>query len=92
MICKTIKVGTFKCYLSVVASITLNYKQLCPLLDDEGQDAQCVKYDLSEVKRWESMPNRREPVTVKMELQMLKKCDRKYTDSLDSVLHDWSAL
>ena len=38
------------------------------------------------------MPNCRETITVKMALHMLKQCEDKHLDSLDSVLCDWSIL
>ena len=38
------------------------------------------------------MPNRREPVTVKMVLQMHKKCVNKHPDSVEFVLCDWIML
>ena len=51
MLCTAIKSGTIKRYLAALESITVNPKQLDPLLDDCGQDAECMKNVLSEVKR-----------------------------------------
>ena len=84
----TIKSTTTKHYLKVALSSPLNHKQLDPLLDARSLEVQCIKDVLSEVKRWESMPNRREPVTVKMVLRMHEKCKNKNPDSLDSVICD----
>ena len=55
-------------------------------------EAQCIKDFLSEVKRWESVPNRRETVTVKMVPHMCDKHKSKHLDSPDSVLCDWNVL
>ena len=38
------------------------------------------------------MPNHREPVTVKIVLNMHEKSKKKKSDSLDSVLCDWDVL
>ena len=51
-----------------------------------------MKNVLSKVKRWESMPERRESVTVKIVSRVLNKCDGKCPDILDLVLCDWSML
>ena len=62
------------------------------MLDDYAQYIQRIKNVLSGVERWESMPNRRESVTAKMVLPVLKKCDGKHLDSLELVLCDWDML
>ena len=69
----TINSTTIKLYLKVASSVPLNHKYLDPLLETRGIEAQCIKDFLSEVKRWESMPNHREPVTVKMVISMHEK-------------------
>ena len=74
----TIKSTTVKRYLRVASFIPLNHEQMCLLLGTRGLEAQCIKYFLSEFKRWESITNHREPVTVKMVLHMHKKCARKH--------------
>ena len=51
-----------------------------------------MKSVLSKVKRWESTPNRRDPVAVKMVLYMLKKYNANHLDSLNSVLCNLSTL
>ena len=68
----SIKSDTITHYLKVISSAPLNHKQPDPLLDERGLEAQHIKNFLSEIKRWESMKNCREPVTVKMALYMLK--------------------
>ena len=78
----------FSCLLIV----PLNHKNLDPLLDQRGLEAQCIKDFLSGVKRWESMTNLIEPGTMKMVLHMHEKCNTNHPDSLHSVLHDWNVL
>ena len=87
-----IKSTTIKYHLKSVSSIPLKFKQIDPLLEKRGLEAQCIKEVLSEVKQWESMPNRKEPVAVKMVLCMYKKCKNKHPYSLDFFLYDWIFL
>ena len=82
------KSTTTKPYLKDAPSVPLNHKHVDPLLDTRGLESQCSKDFLSEVKLWESVPNFREPITVKMVLHMKEKCKSKHLDSLDSVPYD----
>ena len=79
------KFTTMKFYLRVDSSAPLHHKQLDPILDTHSLEAQCIKDFFSEVKRWESMQIRREPVTVKMALHMHKNYTNKHPDRLESV-------
>ena len=88
MIGTTKKSGTIKNYLIASSSVSLNCQQLDLLLNEHGQDTQCIKNILSDVKRWESIPNLIEPITVKITVYMLKKCDGKHPDSIDLLLCD----
>ena len=72
-----IKSTTIKRYIRAASSATLNHEQLDPWLDTIGLEEQCIKDVLSEVKLWESSPNLREPVIVKIVLHMHKKCKNK---------------
>ena len=92
MLSTTINHTTMKRYFRVDSSITLNDKQPDPLLDTRILESQCIKDILSEIKRWDSTPNHREPFTMKMVLNMCKKFKNKYPESLDSVLCDWIVL
>ena len=77
MLSTTIKSSTIKYYLAEDSSVPLNHNHLELLLCKYSLEFQCIKSVLSEVKRWESMPTRREPVTVKMALCMIEKCTNK---------------
>ena len=88
----TAKSITIKCCIKVNLSVSLKFKQLDPLLDTCGLDSKCIKEVLSEVKRWEHVPNHREPVTVKMVLHVHKKCKNKHPDSLESIPYDLIVL
>ena len=80
--------ATAKCYIRAASSVPLNHKELDPLLVTRVLEFQCIKDVLSEFKRWESMPNCREPFTVKMVLSMHKKHKNKHPEILDSVSCD----
>ena len=73
MLSSTMKSTAIKYYLNAASSISLESKQLDLLLDMRGLEAQCIKDVLSEVKLWESIPNHREPVTMKIVLNMHNK-------------------
>ena len=88
----TIKSTTVKRYLRAASFIPLNHEQMCLLLDTRGPEAQCIKDFLSEFKRWESMPNRRESITMKMLLHMHKKCKNKHSERPDPVPCDYVVL
>ena len=88
MLSTTIKSTTIKLYLKAASSVSLHHKKLDPLLDTCFLEAQCIKDVLTEVKRWEHVLNRIEPVTVKMVLHMHKKRANMHPYSLDSVLCD----
>ena len=64
-------------------------QRLDPQLDIYGRRSSYINKVLLEVKRWESMPNRREPVTPEMMLHMVKNRSSR-TDSLSSALTDWN--
>ena len=57
MLIATIKSTTIKRHLKAASSVSLHHKQLEWLLETRDLEAQCIKEVLSEVKRWESMPN-----------------------------------
>ena len=69
----TIKSNTIKHCLKAESYAPLNNKQLGPLLDDINLETNCIKNVLSKGERWELILNRREPVTIKMKLHLLKK-------------------
>ena len=71
---------------------SLKFKQLDSLLDTRGLETQFIKEILFEVKRWESMPNCREPITMKMVLCMRKKYKNKHRDSLEYIMCNWIIL
>ena len=63
ILCRAIKSNTIKGYLCAAASFSTAVQRLDPQLDIYGRRSIYVSKILSEVKCWESMPNRRETVS-----------------------------
>ena len=63
LLCKTIVSGTIKRYLSAAAELSRPANLLNPCLDIMGNMSRYINNILKELKIWESVPNRREPVT-----------------------------
>ena len=65
LLCKSIKSSTILRYLSAAAELAIPAKMLNPCLDIMGHFSSHIKDIINELKRWESIPKRREPVTKK---------------------------
>ena len=91
ILCRAIKSNTIKQYLRAAASFSIAAQRLDPQLDIYGKRSFWINKVLQEVKRWESMPDRREPVTVEMIEYMLthKTSD---VDGLYNALTDWNIV
>ena len=63
-----------------------------PTIDIMGKQAQLIKDLLHESKRWESMSNRREPVTKDMVGYLIDKGTQRYQDNRIAVTADWLIL
>ena len=92
--CKTVKASTVSTYLSDAAKLSILNKLHDPTKNAFNQRSHFITNVLSEHKRWESMPNRREPLTYKMihkaQLDLAKSSSP--IDSLPQVLFDWMVL
>ena len=66
LLCRSIKSSTITRYLSAAAELSIPAKMLNPCLDIMGQLSSHIKDIINELKRWESIPKRREPVTKEM--------------------------
>ena len=68
LLCKSVKSGTIAGYLRDVARFLVTFNARDPRRTDATQttNAECISGVLAEVKRWELVPNRREPLTVDM--------------------------
>ena len=91
--CKTIKSCTVSLYLSDAAKLSILSKLPDPTKNKFNQRSQYISNVLAEHKRWESMPNRREPLTFAMvqqaQINLTKNGTSSFNDSLPQALGDW---
>ena len=95
LLCKTIKAGTITRYLSAAAELSFHANITSPLLDITGKRSKYISDVINEIKRWEVMPNRREPLTkpiIKYIIEKGKTLASKSTDNMYSALSDWLIL
>ena len=88
----SIKSGTIKRYLHAAASLSTQANEADPRLNIYGKNSAPMQKVLQEQKRWEDMPNRREPVTPEMIECMWERCKNLPIDSLEYALFDWNVL
>ena len=95
LLCKTIASGTIKRYLSAAAELSRPANMLNPCLDIMRNRSRYINDILKELKRWESVPNRREPVTKEMVEYIISKgksLSEENHDNIYSVMADWLVL
>jgi len=88
----SIKAGTIKGYLRAAAGLSKHAQLADPTRNFEGKLADPIQRVISEQKRWEDMPNRREPVEPIMIDDMWELCKLLSIDSLEYALYDWNVL
>ena len=92
LLCKTIKSSTIKRYLSAAVELSTHANMINPCLDIMGKQSTYITNILKELKRWESMPNRKEPVTKKMIEYIIRKGQSLYNKNPNNIytaLADW---
>ena len=93
-----ITVNTIKLYIQAVVNMFCNAKpkQVSPLVDDSGREMTLIKDLLAEAKRWQNVPNRKEPLTIEMINWMYKKAHEVtfYGDrhNVYAVMADWYTM
>ena len=63
LLCMTLKAGTILRYLQAAAELSIPANMMNPCLDITGKQSKYIRDIITGVKRWESVPDRREPVT-----------------------------
>ena len=95
LLCKTIRSDTIKRYLKAAAELSAPAQMMNPTLDLMGNLSVFIKDIIHEAKRWESMPNRREPLTKEMIEYIIDKGEnskKTNPDNLYSAMGDWLVL
>jgi hypothetical protein len=104
LLCKTVKSATIDNYLRAAATIVKRARSQVPkptknllwhdLLIDmtTGKCDSQISSILAKVKRWEKMPNRREPLTVDMVSYQQLQCATNEPHSEALAVHDWEVF
>ena len=93
--CKTIKSGTIKRYLTAASEFSVPAQMVNPCLNIMGKQCVYIKDILNESRRWESIPDRREPLTKDMVQYVINKgktLAKANPDNIYSALGDWFIL
>jgi hypothetical protein len=95
LLCKAIKSGT-------IATYCLNAAQFVALFDDKERDirktegnstfAPCYNQVLKELRRWEVMPNRREPYTLAMQRRLIVRAGPHSIGGRLHALKNWFSV
>ena len=92
LVCRTIKSGTVKQYVSAVTKMFTSADVMDPCLDKYGHTNRFLKAVYKEATRWEAMPNRAEPVTMDMVQFFITQAKSASFTSRDSAIADWAIL
>ena len=90
--CMSIKESTAKRYMSAACDFSKRLHFPDPSLDQRGARAAPINRILHEMKRWDSMPNRKEPITPAIVDTMRSFAPSDNPDHLHSALLDWNIL
>ena len=95
LLCKTIKSSTISRYLSAAVELSTKANMMNPCLDIMGKQSDYIKGIFKELKRWENVPNRKEPVTKQMIEYVIEKGRNSYKTNphnLYLALSNWLIL
>ena len=94
--CRVIKASTVNLYLTDAAKLAIFKNLPDPLKNVLNQKSNYITNVVNEHRWWETMPNRREPLTFSMVdtgfLTAYGSTANKFNDSLDAALTDWFIL
>ena len=92
---KCIKSGIISKYRSAAADLSKPAQMMNLTIDIVGNQSHPIKDIIYEYKRWESIPNRHEPVTKDMIGYLIDKGAKKYSDNhfvFKLVLEKWNGI
>jgi hypothetical protein len=106
LLAKSIKSGTIRRYVAEAASIIVERRQIHQMKfpqvqlawfhpckhHGDNRNAPPIQLCIDEIKRWENLPNRREPLTVDMIYHQYGKCISATPHSVDHVLYDFEVI
>ena len=94
LLCRSILADTIDKYLTAISDLFTQNGFPSPLTDPNkpNKRAPCITYVVSEQRRWEKVPNRREPLTLDMLQAIILHSKNSPSTSLNSALTDWFTL
>ena len=95
ILCKSLKSTTITRYLKAAADLSIRSDITNPCLNTNGKVSEHIKSIINEVKRWESMPDRREPMTKQIIEYIYNKgiAQKKINPyNIHSAIADWFIL
>ena len=93
LLCRAIMTLTIKKCLKAATDLSLPFQMMNPALNLLGNQTKNIGDILHEATRWESMPNRREPLTKDMIVYVMDKGSAlSSADNLYTVMGDWLTL
>ena len=95
LLCKSIKANTIKRYLEAASELSIPAGLMNPCLDIKGKLSKHISDLIKEIKRWEKIPNRKEPVTKQMIEYIINKgimLKAENPDNLYLALGNWLVL
>eukprot|EP00957_Ditylum_brightwellii_P117852 8990619-Ditylum_brightwellii.AAC.1 len=81
LLSQSIKANTIRLYLKAATMLSEPRHIMNPLVSLSGTQSSWIEGVIQEQHRWESMPNKQEPVTVEMVLQVCKMAKNEHEDS-----------
>ena len=92
LLCNSIAVDTVKKYMLAVKDYFIDNNHWDPCITKQGKTAPILTSVYREGKRWESMPNRQEPLTVEMTQYLILNAKSAHQDSSAAAMADWSTM
>ena len=89
---KCIQSTTIGKYINAACDWITDHNEMIPQITNKGVRAPLISAVLKEHKRWESIPNRREPLTKDMLLYIINQALPQPLLSLGQALADWFTL
>jgi hypothetical protein len=91
--CRSLKSGSIRTYLRDVAKFIGRYRDVDPRYRSSADKglAPAISKVLDEVKRWETVPNRREPFTLEMQVYIAKLAEQNPDDCcIEAAVANWT--
>ena len=92
LLCKSINVDTVKKYLLAIKDYFVDHNQWYPSIVKHDITAPVLTSVYKEGQRWESMPNRQEPITMEIMRFLISQASTSHQDSPEAAIADWCII